>query len=190
MTTGPDGSFAFRGLRDDSLFVRASKGGWLPGEQANVRPGATDVILTLSPCSVIHGRVLDSTTNKPLSDFVMSPRVEFPMAEASARPRVLRGGDAAAAAGVPEVPGLFAVADVPDKTIRLDVRAAGFAQAVLGPVRAGSGEHVEVDALMTPEASIEGIVRSPDGTPLSGARVIASTKDSNHSLRSGPCPEK
>ena len=70
--------------------------------------------------------------------------------------------------------GLFVAAGLPRSEVRLEITAPGFAREVLGPLEVTPGARREMDARLTPEASVSGIVYDPQGNPLSAAVVSLS----------------
>jgi protocatechuate 3,4-dioxygenase beta subunit len=90
---------------------------------------------------------------------------------------VLRGKDAATLLGVEESPDLFAIPDLHTTNVTLKVSAAGFADASFGPLDVASGARIESNIDLTPEISISGIVRDPEGAPVAGATVTVRPPD-------------
>jgi RNA polymerase sigma factor (sigma-70 family) len=183
--TGPDGRFAIHGLRQENWTIRAKKPGFITTSQRGVALG-TEVALELKPSGIAFGRVRNATTNAPVAAYTLKVTNEDGLPDAAQRARVLRGAEAAKAAQVEESPDLFAIVDLPDAALKLEVRAEDFAEAQIAPVRAPSGGKVEVDVAMLPQAVIRGVVVDSAGNPVAGARVGASSAKDRPGDVAGP----
>jgi RNA polymerase sigma factor (sigma-70 family) len=169
--TGPDGRFAIQGLRQEPFNVRARKPGFVSATHESAVPG-TEIALQLKTSGVAFGRVRNAMTGAGVKDFSVKVANE-PLFQGPARGRVVRGAEAAKAAGVEESPELFAVVDLPAVPVRLSVRAEDFADFEVEGVRAAPGDKTEIAVSLTPQATVRGVVRDPAGNPVLGARVVA-----------------
>jgi protocatechuate 3,4-dioxygenase beta subunit len=171
--SGPDGRFTIQGLRSDTVTVRAKKPGFITAVQRGVTTG-TEVSLQLKPTGLAYGHVRNSATNAPIANYSLKIASDQPFFD-GLKARVLRGAEAAKAAGVEETADLFAIVDLPEAPIKLEVRAEEFAEAQIADVRAPAGGKTEVDVALLPQAVIKGVVVDSTGAPVAGAKVFASS---------------
>lgn len=175
-TTAADGRFRLSGLKDSIYNVSASKRGFVPTQKPGVDAGTSDLRLTLGRSGVVFGYVRDKSSGDAIKEFdvkVGSDRF-YPMSGiiGGGDPvEVLRGARAAALVNMAEDPALFALTDLPSDSVNLRISATGFADFRYGPVNAEGGTQIRVDAHLTPEIVVSGIVYDSQGSPLGGATV-------------------
>lgn len=171
--TDANGRFAMEGLRDEGYSVNVRATGYVDRNVEGVAAGTADMRVAMKASGVVFGVVLDSVTKKPLSDFEIDPTNEmfgFRMMR-GAPLHVVRGAEAAQLAGVAEEPGLFAIGDLPAESMSLAVKADGYSAVTMTGIATPSGQKSRVDFTLTPEITVSGVVRAPDGSPVEGAIV-------------------
>lgn len=154
--TNRDGVAVLDQLAPGRTGVYLDRGGF---DQANVIAGAVTLLEVQIPTGItVRGRVLDPEGN-PIGGATLSlssygnPTEGFPV-------------------GTADEEGRFEVRDVSDGHY-LSARSEGFAPSDQLYVTAGPGAEIEVDLVLRGKGgAIEGIVLSPDGHPLVGARVL------------------
>jgi protocatechuate 3,4-dioxygenase beta subunit len=171
--TDANGRFTMEGLRDEGYSVSVQANGFVDRTVERISAGTADLRVQMKVSGVAFGVVLDSVTKKPLTTFEIDSVPTFYGFRTTTmkKPRVLRGAEAAKVADVAEEPGLFAIADLSAESLTLEVGAEGYSPVTMGDIATPSGQKTRVDVSLTPEITVSGIVRAPDGAPIEGALV-------------------
>lgn len=184
-TVDATGSFALGGLKKADYHVFARAPGCLNLVRKSVPAGTRDLRLALERSGVVHGCVRQATDGKAVADFDVDMDFDgvgfFGMGPIEPA-RVLRGAEAAAAAGVDEAPGLFAIVDLPSTKVGFTVRAHGFAPVKVSALDVAAGGRVTKDVEMTPALTLTGVVLGPERQPIANASVTLSAVEED----SGP----
>ncbi|MBK6942910.1 MAG: carboxypeptidase regulatory-like domain-containing protein [Planctomycetes bacterium] len=171
--TDANGRFAMEGLRDEGYTVNVRAPGFVDRSVERVVAGTADMRVSMKASGVVFGVVTDAVTKKPVTNYEVEPTNSmfgFGVMRGNAL-RVLHGAEAARIAGVAEEPGLFAIGDLTTESMTLGVKADGYAPMTMSGIATPSGQKSRMDFTLTPEITVSGIVRAPDGTPVEGAIV-------------------
>jgi len=168
-TTDPEGRFRLEGFGSDRavmLNIRADGYGSL---QRRVTPPAEDLTLVLKTTGVIRGRVEDSATNRPVSEFTASyaeSRGGF-----AGGVRIVMGGPNEKVFQSSD--GSFELTDVPPGKWNVKASSAGYRPAEVSGIEIGEGETKEAVVLSLKKgAVVTGRVLDPRrGTGVSNASV-------------------
>lgn len=175
-----NGNFRIGGLKSASYHVFGSADGHLPTTKESVPAGTRDLRVELDAAGMLVGYVRNATDESPVSDFEVIVRSEermgFLFVPGRARSGVLYGEKAAAAAGLADAKGLFAVPSAPGRKLAVEIRASGYAASEEISVDVPPGATTRRDFELVPEIRLSGIVYTPQGDPLPGALVSASEK--------------
>lgn len=171
--TDANGRFAMEGLRDEGYTVNVQATGFVDRSVERVAAGTADMRVSLKASGVVFGVVTDAVTKKPVTNYeVESSNEMFGFRTMRGAPvRVLHGAEAALLAGVAEEPGLFAIGDLKAESLTLGIKAEGYAPVTMSGIATPSGQKSRNDFTLTPEITVSGVVRAPDGTPVEGAIV-------------------
>ncbi len=154
--TGPDGAFSFERMVPGLASLGARLGGLAGGpvfHQLTDRSGPA--VIRLRPACRLHVHVTEAAGGDPIP----GARVRFEAAE----PREARTG----ADGLARFEGVLGGGFV-------EVEAAGFAPArTFVHLPEGAGAPVVLEVELRAGAAVSGLVRSADGAPVEGARVVA-----------------
>ena len=162
--TDAEGAFVLRGLGKGPYVIEAEYGKdpWHFGRVSGVKPDGEDVALDLQATPVLHGVVTD-TKGQPVEWFNVrvAPSSFGGLISGLTETKRFRAED-----------GRFRIPGVGHGNWQVWAVAPGFARA--GPIaatRPGEGD-AELQIQMQRGASIAGIVRDEQGTPIAGATVI------------------
>lgn len=171
--TDANGRFAMEGLRDEGYTINVRATGCVDRSVERVAAGTADMRVSMKTSGVVFGVVTDAVTKKPVSNYEVEPsNAMFGFRMARGAPlRVLHGAEAARLAGVAEEPGLFAIGDLAAESMTLEVKAEGYAPVTMSGIATPSGQKSRFDFTLTPEITVSGVVRAPDGSPVEGALV-------------------
>lgn len=164
-TTGPDGAFTLADLPRGSITISAVKISDFIRETRTVEAPSNNVVIQLAPGGGIRGRVVEKGSKQPVTDF-------------QAGLSGLRGGGAIRMIGPSMLKsfrgddGSFELTNLPAGPADLIVEAPGFVRAEVPNLVVEEGKVVEgVEVVLEPGTRLSGRVLSPDGGPVSGARV-------------------
>lgn len=193
-TTGDEGRFRVTGLGKGPFVVRAGAAppdGEEAGEDderwtaraAGVRPGETDVALVLRRPVGLRGRVIDDV-GAPVGSFHVHVRraTDGPIAGIAEE-------DFRRTEHVTSEDGAFLVEHLAPGSYELWVQDEDHVSLEVVAVDLPQAEPVEV--LATRTAAVSGVVRSPQGDPVEGARVtVLGGSDLTRMIEGGPQPPK
>jgi protocatechuate 3,4-dioxygenase beta subunit len=160
-TADAAGHFELSGLDSGLYEVDASTPNLAPARVEGVEAGASNVVLTLGPGSILRGRVTDDRSGKPVPRFAVSVwRTRGPL-----RKEVERASTVANADGVYEVEGLSPGAAT------VQVSAPDYAPSAEQPVTLGDAPS-HSDFVLSSGAHLRGTVNDRVSTqPIAAARV-------------------
>ncbi|HEX3577246.1 MAG TPA: carboxypeptidase-like regulatory domain-containing protein [Thermoanaerobaculia bacterium] len=160
--TAADGTFKLVGIAAGPAVLTAhSSDGILSSPAVSVTAPAKNVTITMPLGARIEGRVIDRTTQQPVTDFTIAlpPRNPHPYRYGSDG-KTIHADD-----------GHYAIDNVPPGTVDLYVRAAGYVLGSRGDVVAEDGKTVSgIDIQLDRGATISGRVTA-GGTPVAGVDV-------------------
>jgi len=156
--TDAEGRFRLAGFpAGASITLDVAADGFAPGKQA-VKAPASDVAIVLSTAATVRGRVEDSGTRQPVTDFSIGGRVERVSYIES---RAVRSED-----------GSFEMPDVAPGKLTINVEAPGYLAGSLSGIDLGEGEVKEgVVVSLKKGRAISGRVLDPKGNAVANATV-------------------
>lgn len=169
IAVGEDGRFRFEGVWPGSYRLAARAEGRVPAHQElEVTRDAQDLRLVLQAGAVLSGKV-EAGDGAPASG-----------AEVKLRVRPLPGGRGPVREQVPftdlraetDGEGRFVVGGLPAGQVIVNARHPDKGAAIVDGVSLVSAEKKSVVLRLRPGSSIEGQVRTPDGAPAAGVRVM------------------
>lgn len=168
--TGVDGTYTLHGLSEGEYVVKASGGIFLPDTREGVKAGSAGVDFALAEGGTVCGRLINVRTGKPVEDFRLA--VKSDLLSNRFTGMILKGERAAAIIGDDgPAAGAYCVMGLGAKSLDIEITAEGYAKASFDDLAAAAGEKVVRDFELTPESRISGIVLSPEGDPVAGARL-------------------
>jgi beta-lactamase regulating signal transducer with metallopeptidase domain/protocatechuate 3,4-dioxygenase beta subunit len=184
--TDRDGRFRWDDAPDDPLEINVDHPGYVGLSRQRVGPSAKDVTFTLKPSLLVHGKVLDAETRKPVESATLEYAPIDPktgeVASWTAMPRVGRGirvyrGD------------LRVNIPVAADAYKIRILAEGYEPFVSRVFRRDAIAVYDYDVNLTParpgEVPVATVLRA-DGKPLIGARVYrGGREEGNLSLHNG-----
>ncbi|HEV7573677.1 MAG TPA: carboxypeptidase-like regulatory domain-containing protein [Thermoanaerobaculia bacterium] len=166
--TNSDGTFTLTGLAAGSAVLTAhSSDGNLSSPPVTVTAPAKDVTITIPRGARIEGRVLDRTTQQPVTDFSVSLPARGPRQFAGQAPRekTIHADD-----------GSYAIDNVPPGAVNLTARAVGYVTGSRVDINAEDGKTVTgIDIQLDRGATISGHVTS-HGAAIAGAEVLQASQ--------------
>jgi hypothetical protein len=167
--TDADGSFKITDAPNDEVSFDIDKQGYMMRENYPMEPGKGEYTITLRPLLKVHGKVLDAKTGKPIDKFTVTNGFDHEDGRApqwdTFTVRTFTGGQYE----FEYMQEIF--------TYRLRIDAEGYQSAMSDCIRPSeiSESQVVLDFKLDKAAAVEGVVLSPDGTPLSKAEVVIAT---------------
>ena len=163
--TSSDGSFVIRDVPAGSFQVDVRHGDYT-SVQVDITAGDESAEIVLQDRGAIEGRVLHGRTRQPIADFRLAV-LAYDMQTVQMNPSMVRNGS-----GRHDAQGYFIEESVEAKENILVAEASGYAKAYV-PVQVMPGQTTRgVEVLLLPEAFVEGVVVSPSGNGVFGARVF------------------
>ncbi len=166
-TSDAEGKFLLDGfVAERAIFLNVSAPGYAT-LQKSVTPPAEDLALVLKTAGTVRGRVEDSDTKKPITDFSISR--SGPRGGGGIQFRIGRGeGDQTFQSD----DGTFELTDVPPGKWTIRGTAGGYRSAEASGVEVGEGETKEGVVLSLKKGSgLSGRVTDPRGTAVANASV-------------------
>lgn len=162
METDAEGRFRWDDAPDEDVELFAASAGSKESGKMTVAPGQEDILIRLAPAHSlrIRGTVVDDATGRPIPDFTVVPSVE--------------GGHEIVTLEYARTfsDGRYEISPtLGNPTHRIRIEARGYRRSYSPYYQRDSGEQV-FDARLTRGDWVEGIVKSPEGTPLAGAEVV------------------
>lgn len=187
--TDQTGRFRLTGLRDGSYNLTARKRGYLTRVAAAIDVGSTDVRISLPTSGVLWGYVTDAESAEPVAEFAINQRgpgrFELGALVTPGTRSVLRGAEAATAAGVEEHPSLYAITSLAAEKVDVDVNAEGYTRFGRAGVDVPSGQRIRLDISLTPELTLSGIVYDAAGQPAANATVSVAEQQEDGGFQLG-----
>ncbi len=162
--TGRDGRALLAGLRPGTWRVEAAAPGFLPADRDGLHPGrGTPVEIVLSRGGGIAGTIVDAG-GRPVGAARLALRIPGSVAAPAAETTVHPDAE----------DGSFRWQGVPAGTWNLSVRAPGRGSATVTHLEVEEGEEVDAgEIVVEPGLVLRGRVTAADGSPVSGAEVVA-----------------
>lgn len=145
----------------DEIRLRAHKDGVGRGESGPIAAGAGEIVIQLVAPPVIRGRVVDAD-GAPVRKFELYPDALAGRFYAPQQHPWIE---------VAHPEGRFETAALNDVRVGVTVRAPGFAPQAVKRRLSYAVEFVELEVRLEPERTVTGLVATPDGTPVAGAKI-------------------
>ncbi|HIJ66260.1 MAG TPA: sigma-70 family RNA polymerase sigma factor [Candidatus Hydrogenedentes bacterium] len=174
-----EGHYRILGLTEGFYTIGASASGYLMAQLDEVPAGAAGVDIVLAQAPRIAGRVVETRTNQPVSEFEvgLSPAIDDPLGF------TLQMVSFTPVSG--DSRGRFELRWNGEGDVAVIARAAGF-QPGFAIANVGLGEHnQEVVIKLHGGCKVEGLVVTSSGKPVAGAQVAVGTSPYLASNRSG-----
>lgn len=165
ITTGPDGSFTIDDLPRGKVTVVATKPDAFIQEMRAIDAPSRDLVIEVPSGGTIRGRVVDASSNDPITSFQAGPSPE----RGGGGMRIRMPGSLVS---FHDEDGLFVIENVPPGRVELIVEAPGYVEKRLSGIEVEDGG--TVDDLVVELSSgvrVTGTVRGPEGGPLGGVTV-------------------
>ncbi len=167
--TGADGNFKITDAPNEEVSFDIGKQGYMLREYYPMEPGKGEYTIALRPLLKVHGRVLDAKTGRAIDKFTITYGIDF---EDGRAPSWDKLDTRTFTNGMYEYEFRQEIF-----TYRIRVDADGYQSAVSECIRPDEMAESELvcDFKLDKAAAVEGVVLSPDGTPLSNAEVVIAT---------------
>lgn len=167
--TDANGTFKIADAPSDGITFDIGKEGYMMLEKYPMQPGKGNYTITLRPTLKVRGSVLDAQTGQPISKFTVTNGFDY---EDGRAPQWEKYSVRTFTGGQYEMEYRQEIF-----TYRLRIDAEGYQSAISGRIRPEeiSQSTIVCDFKLDKATPLEGIVLSPDGTPLSGADVVIAT---------------
>ncbi len=160
--TREDGTYTLSGIPFGEFSVSAAHPTWGPSESVNLMQGQNDLTIELRPATAVAGRVFDGE-GTPIAGATVRAVSLFAFGSGA--------GDLGQA--TTDATGGFEIDALPAGRIQIRAEAEGFPSRSSGrSIVLVEGETVDdVEIILERGAAIVGVVKSPSGTPVVGARI-------------------
>jgi len=168
-------SFAFENLRDGTYDAYFEAAGFAVARVSDlvVAAGSTaNALFSVEPARSLRGLVLDAETGAPVPDAVVLAEAFLPAQVVPFQVDLEAAGWRAAATTAAD--GSFVVGGLSGAPTRLRVTVEGYAATWTDEITAGKRPENALTIQLARGGSVTGLVQHDDGSPWSGAMVIAS----------------